>query len=446
VHSSLSKKKIAEVWTEAIQNERSVVIITTPHFMSIPRHDIETLIVESESSRGYRTFNSPLFDWKKLIENYSKELGARLVYGDTFLSLDTIYRVHNHEIYEIFPLSYRIQQDAEVILIDMVEAKQKTGKYSVLSEELVSMIEYAQKKNQQIFIFASRRGLSPQTICSDCGKTVICKVCKAPVVLHKTNKGERYFLCHHCGKDRSALEACSKCASWNLTTIGIGSDTVYEEVKKLFPETPLFRLDKDNAKGDKEAKKITKEFSESKGGVLIGTETALSYIEKVKLVAVASMDNLFSIPDFRINERIAHICMRLFEIAESYLLIQSRKTDTEILRAMNSKTLADFVKEELAMREMLSYPPYTLMGKVELSGDLDTITKQAKKIETLLADQDPLIFPAVIPNKRGSALHLLFTLPKDIWEKETRIHTELYQKLVLISKISPVLINPESFL
>ncbi len=446
MHGSLSKKKMDEVWGQAIESERSIVVIATPQFMSIPRTDIGTIILEGESSRAYKTFNPPFFDWRHIAEIYARELGIKLVLGDQMLRLETIERVQNQEIYEVFPLSYRIQKEAEIIIVDMVESKRKAGEFRILSEELDSMIEYAQKKKQNMFIFASRRGLSPQTICADCHQTVICNNCSSPVVLHKSSKGERYFLCHHCGKDRTALEACTKCNSWNLTTLGIGSDTVYAEIKRKYPKTPIFRIDKDAAKTEKEAKKIAADFHKEEGAILIGTETALSYIDKVKLVSVASMDSLFSIPDFRINERIAHICLRLFEIAESYVLIQTRNAETSIIKAIASKTLADFVKEELSIRKALNYPPFSIMGKISLSGPNDHTSKQAKKIETMIKECEPTIFPAMVPSSKGPIINILFTLPQEIWQKESRINSEIFQKLELISLATPIQINPESFI
>lgn len=447
IHGSLSKNKLKEVWNFTIQSEKPVIIITTPQFVSIPRMDVETIIVENESSRAYRTFYSPYFDWRKVIENYAKELRAKLVYGDQLLSLETIHRIKTHEVFEIFPISFRIQQDADLIIIDMIEAKQKASKFVLLSEELCSMIEYTHKKNQHMFIFSARRGLSPQTICGDCNTTVVCSFCGAPVVLHKSpQNNERFFLCHHCGKDRIALEACKTCNSWNLNTIGIGSDTIYEEIKKLYPFIPVFKIDKDSAKTDKEALKIVKEFYATPGSILVGTETAFSYIGKVKYSAIASMDNLFSIPDFRINERIAHICLKLFEITSSHMLLQTRNVETSIIKGLETRTLADFVKEELELREILEYSPFTLHGKISLVGEISEVTDQAKRISALLEGYEPHVFPAMIPSKKGSSIHILFKIPKNTWNDERRIYDPLYTTLKTISQITPIHINPESFL
>lgn len=465
LHGSLTKKKMDDAWKNALdasdgKESKGKVIVCTPQYMCVPRSDIETIIMEKESSRAYKTFQPPYFDWRTFAESYTKLLGIRLMYGDQLLSIETIHRIHELEINEPFPLSFRIQKEAEVIIVDQKnhgaekepatrEENKKDSEFAIMSEELISMIEYAIQKDQKMFIFASRRGLSPQTVCGHCGTTVSCKHCKAPVVLHKNQKsGERYFLCHHCGKERGALEACAVCNSWKLVTLGIGTDTVFEEVKKRFPNAPLYRIDKDVAKTEKDAKKMIKSFKDEPGAaVLVGTELALAYLDTLPYVAVASMDSLFSIPDFRIQERIAHISLRLLEVTRTYLLIQTRNADSALIKAFFSKTLADFVHEELEVRKLLDYPPFSLMGKISLSGSADQISKQAKQIEESLKDYEPAVFPAFIPSPQGATINILFKLPQDIWKSPAkRVRHELFRKLSAIAQITPVHIQPESFI
>ncbi len=446
IHSGHSKKKLQDTWNTVLSFERGMVIIVTPQYVSIPRHDIEVIILENESSRAYKTFHTPFFDWRNVIEQYADLLGARLILGDQLLRLETIKRVQDHEIDELFPLSYRIQKETEIIVVDMASDKQKHGSYRMLSEELQSMIEYAENRKQSMFLFSARRGLSPQTVCSDCHETVTCLGCNAPVVLHTSKKQGRYFLCHHCGKERTALEACKKCNSWNLTTLGVGTDSVEQEIRHMYPHIPVFRIDKDAAKSDGEAKKIMQEFQKHAFAILIGTETALSYIDSVPHVAVVSMESLFSIPDFRIHERIAHMYIRLLEVTESYLLVQSRNLGNSIIKSLEQRTFGEYVKEELKMREVLQYPPFALMAKIVLKGSVQLVSAHAKKIQDELTEYNPQVFPAMIPSPEGPTIHILFTLPYTVWKSKDRIQTELYRKLDLISRIAPIQVNPESFI
>lgn len=446
IHSKQSKKQIDENWSIISNSDRGSVIVTTPQYMSVPRADIETIILENESSRAYKTFHPPYFDWRFLIEQYAKEIHARLILGDQLLRLETIKRVQDHDIHELFPLSYRLPKETEIIVVDMLADKQKSGSYRMLSEELQSMIEYAQKKKQQILLFTARRGLAPQTVCSDCQETVVCQHCQAPVVLHTSKKQGRYFLCHHCGRERNALEACQKCQSWNLTTLGIGSDTVEQEIKDLYSDIPVFRIDRDSAKTDAQAKKIMREFKKEPNGILIGTEMALSYLDHVPYIGVVSMESLFSIPDFRIHERISHIYIRLLEIAQSHLLIQSRNHKNILTTCLEQYTFSEYIKEELQMRKILSYPPYATMFKISLKGKEALITKQAEWVQDLLKEYQPQIFPAMIPGSDGPSINIICTVPNEKWDTSNYLHSDLYRVLETIAQVAPVQVQPESFI
>jgi len=454
IHGGLNKKKQIETWGKALNDSHTIAIITTPSFIGLPRTDIATIIVEKESSRSYISMFKPLFDYRFLFERWSKELRARLIYGDVLLRVETLYRRERGEVYDFFPISMRIEKRPNTIIIDMAEPlrkekskkdKDKINSKNILiySEELESQVEYAGKKNEKIIIFTSRRGLAPQTVCGDCGTTVTCSVCEAPVVLHNSKvESKRYFLCHHCGRERTALEACKNCNSWKLITLGIGSDTIYEETVKRFPDRQIFRLDRDTAKTDKQARDIAKKFNESTSGILIGTEFSLNYLQPIKHVAIASLDSLFSLPDFRINERICHILLHAQTLAEEYLLIQTRNATHPLLGYIQSGNLNDFYKSELSERKALMYPPFSNFIKITIEADKSTAAKEMGKLQVWLEKWNPTIFPAFIPSVGGkSILHMLITMSPKVWPDE-----ELRNILVSLPPEFTVSVHPESLL
>lgn len=454
LHGGLNKKKQTETWDKALNDVHTIALITTPSFTGLPRADIATIIVEKESSRSYITMFKPFFDYRFLFEKWSKELRARLIYGDVLLRVETLYRRERGEIYDFFPISMRIEKRPNTIIIDMSEIlrKEKARKEKdkvnsknnlIYSEELESQVEYAGKKNEKIIIFTARRGLAPQTVCGDCGTTVTCSVCEAPVVLHNSKvESKRYFLCHHCGRERSALEGCKNCTSWKLITLGIGSDTIYEETLKRFPNRKIFRLDRDTAKTDKQARDIAKKFDETTNGILVGTEFSLNYLKPIKHVAVASMDSLFSLPDFRINERICHILLQAQVLAEEYLLIQTRNAGHPLLGYIQSGNLNDFYKSELSDRKELSYPPFATFIKITIESDKGRAAKEMGKLQTWLEKWNPTIFPAFIPSVGGkSILHMLISMNPKAWPDE-----ELRNILTNLPPDFTVSVHPESLL
>ena len=444
LHSGLSKKKQRTEWVRAMTDEHSLLIIATPTFMSVPRHDITTMIVEKESSRAYLSSYPPYIDMRNHAEYYAREMGARLIYGDAFLRVETLHRRETGEIHDLSVPSFRIEGLPKSIIIDMADAahKEKEG-FSILSEEFLSMVDYAVKKSQKMFVFCARRGLSPQTVCGDCSQTVLCDQCQAPVVLHQSkSESSRFFLCHHCGKKRSAAERCIHCDSWKLITLGIGIDTVHTELKKRFPKMPLFKIDRDTVTTDKQARAVIKEFQSTVGSLLIGTESSLAFLPSVPYIAVASLDSLFSLPDFRLNERICHILLRLMSRTTEYLLIQTRKASMPLLDQVTRGLLLEIYRKEIDMRQMLSYPPFSVFIKVTLEGPRDRVAEEMQNVQNLLEAWPTSVFPAFIPTVRGNAiLHLLLSVPPESWPDEGLART-----LASLTPEFVVKVNPESLL
>jgi primosomal protein N' len=312
INSSVPKKELVKRWNSVVTEPHPVLIIATGAFLGIPRNDIGTIVIERESSSGYKAQTRPYVDIRTFAEFYTRKLGARLVYGDLLLRVDTLWRAKNGEVAELASLKFRSVSTAQDVLVDMKKYKTlETPDFRILSEELEDLITYTKEKNENLFIYASRRGLAPLTVCGDCGTTVLCHRCSAPTVLHQNEEGN-FFLCHRCGERRSAEERCRHCDSWRLTTLGIGIELIEETITNMFPDIKIFRMDKDVITTHKQALSTAEQFYNAPGSVLIGTEMALAYLEKpIENSAVASIDSLFSIPDFRINEKIMNILLRM---------------------------------------------------------------------------------------------------------------------------------------
>jgi primosomal protein N' (replication factor Y) (superfamily II helicase) len=472
VHGRLTKKKQLDTWKLAIETEHSVLVITTPLFSCIPRTDFSTVIVEKESSRAYIQMRAPFIDCRDYIEYYAKALGARLIFGDSILRVETLHRRETGEVVDFFPVSFRIDKNASVTIIDT--HKTEEGKnfqdssskgrkgFNILSPELLAQIEHIEKRNEHLFIFASRRGLSPQTVCGDCGQSVTCEVCESPVVLHQSKTPgtdstapNRYFLCHHCGRQRSALEACKTCTSWKLVTLGVAIDNTAMEIKKHFPGITVFTLDKDSASTDKQAEEITKRFEETKGSILLGTESALAFLPEVKYSAIASIDSLLSIPDFKIHERIMQILLRILEKTTDKMYIQTRAKNQTILTQFASGNLLDFYRKEIQVRQLLAYPPFTQHIKITIEDTRALATQKMKRLQDLLdtfeekhtgSSMEHMIFPAFVPSAKGkSTLHLLITLPKETWKKGV-VSDDLHALLMSLPREYEVRVNPQSLL
>jgi primosomal protein N' (replication factor Y) len=271
-----------------------------------------------------------------------------------------------------------------------------------------------------MFIFAARKGLSSIIVCRDCGEQVKCKNCSSPVVLYKTSAsigGSGVFKCHQCGETRDAAEVCVHCQSWRLSAYGAGIDRVAEEIKNDFPEVKLFELNKDLANTSSKASKIVENFYENKGAILLGTEMAFSYLnKKVMNSAIASFDSLFSIPDFRVGEKIFNIILQTRNLSKEKFVIQTRNPSDPTIAFALAGNLMEFYKKEIEDRETLGYPPFGIFIKITARGTRNFVTKETEKLKNILSDYNVTIFNSV-HEKRGeqAAMNAVIKLPKTDW-------------------------------
>ncbi|MEJ0002166.1 MAG: hypothetical protein WDN09_03275 [bacterium] len=281
LHPGLPAKKLLEQYGKIMADAHPVLIVGTAQFLAVSRYDIGTIILENESSSGYRMLSRPHFDLRFFAEAFAGSIGARFVLADTMLRFDTVARKETDGLSEMRPLSYRLSFEGGI------EISEREKKFAVLTEKNAADIEETIARGKNVFIFSLRKGLATMTVCRDCNEPLMCKNCGAPVVLYLTRDGtKKIFICNRCKTEMESDTICPKCGSWNLMPLGIGTDTVAEAVRKMFPPdkdgaaVPVFQLDRETAGTKTGAEKIVKEFEASGGAILVGTEMALIYLAR----------------------------------------------------------------------------------------------------------------------------------------------------------------------
>ncbi len=460
LHSLLPKKEVIETWQKIIEETHPVLIIATGLFLSIPRDDISTIILEKESSRSYKMQSKPFADIRNVAEIIAKKSNKKLMLGDTLLRAETLWQGKNGNYAELSPLKYRSLTTANCEIVDMrVPKDQKKEQFTIFSDKLKNIITEARENNENTFLFCGRKGLFPVTVCSDCGTVVVCKNCQAPVVLYgnktvrppseKTHEssGKNLFVCHHCGERRDALELCGHCGGWRLVPLGIGSEQVFEQIKNMFPEATVIIIDKEHVSTHKQAVKSRDLFYSTPGSILVGTEMVLTYLnEKIDNTAVVSLDSFFSIPDFRINEKIFHILLSLRALSERHMLVQTRQENTsanwKLFEYAIRGNLLDFYRDEINERKLVGYPPFTTYIKLTVEGEKMAVKKQMVEIVKYMEPYKLLTFDAFNPGgAKKFTIHGLISMERDAW-----VDKELLEKLRSLPPFVSIKVDPESLL
>ncbi|MFZ2205220.1 MAG: hypothetical protein WAV23_01370 [Minisyncoccia bacterium] len=459
MYAGLGPKKILKKFEEIITSSHPVLVFGTTPFLSIPRRDFGTIILEYESSNAYKMMNRPYFDLRSFVELYASKISAKLIFGDSLLRFETIARKEMDNFSEVHPLSFRINFEGEIKIPEPARnafsiADAGGKKFEVLKTENITEIQDVILKNESVFIFSLRKGLATETLCRDCNEPVMCTKCSVPVVLYLSRDGKkRMFACNRCNTEKDPETRCLNCNSWNLMPLGIGTDTVFEEAQKLFPETKIFKLDKESAKTTKGAIKIIKEFEENPGSILVGTEMALLYIkEHVDLSVIASFDSLWSVPSFKMNEKIIQLIFSIISKTKDKLIIQTKNKQDPAIHAVETENILSFVREELEDRKNLNYPPFKRFIKVTHMGNKEDSIHTKKALEEVFKDYDPEIFSGFVSKiKDKYVTNMLIKMDTKKWSlpelsTNSKIDEKLLEKLLLLPREFSVNIDPENLL
>jgi primosomal protein N' (replication factor Y) len=454
LNSDLTSKKLISIWKTIAEIDHPIVVVATGSFPLLPRADVNTVIIEKENGRGWISQKAPYLDMRHAIETIAKHNKQMIYLADSILRLETLNAVENETIEEGSPFKWRSVSLARDSLIDMrppkdsvkvsIATEKKEPRFKIISNELESLIKTLGEENTQLFIFANRRGLSPVTVCDDCGNIVMCKQCKATVVLHTSEEtGKNFFMCHICGDRRSAEEDCLTCGSWRLTPLGIGIDRVYEEIRSCFKDVEIIKIDSDTTKTDKEVREAIEKFKSKPGSILLGTELAIqNFGDKVDHVAIVSLDSLFSLPDFRIQEKIMYTLVRLRAQATRSILVQTRKAEQKVFEYGLKGNLSDFYRTAVDERKQFDYPPFSTLVKITIEGKKDEIANTMADVAKFLEPHDIDIFPAFTATVRGkSIIHGLLKIATHAWPDP-----DLSKKLRSLPPNVMVKVNPESLL
>ena len=465
MHSGINSKKNLNTFKKIMSTEHGVLIIATAPYLSVPRKDIGTIILEHESSSAYKMMIRPYFDMRTFVEIYAAKIKAKFIMADDLLRFETIERKEQENLNTLYPMSFRTDFKGEIQIINrnkkniiednkLKEDEDILKKFQILENEALIEIKRSIQNKKNTFVFALRKGLATTTVCRDCGDSIMCDTCHSTLVLYTSQNGEKkMFVCNKCNTEKDADTKCASCGGWNLVPLGIGTDTVYVFLKEIFPKSKIFKLDKEVAKNATEAKKIIKEFEESKGAILVDTEMATLYMrEEVSLSVIASFDSLWGIPNFKMGEKILRIMLAIIEKTTDKFIIQAKNTNDPAIAAIVNENVLSFVREELRDRRNLEYPPFKRFIKISYMGDKEETTRTKRILSEMFTEYNPDIFSGFISKIKNKYMtNMLIKLAPEHWSLSSislggKIDEKLYQKISSLPPSFQVFVDPEDLL
>nr|WP_148869916.1 primosomal protein N' [Tenacibaculum adriaticum] len=372
-HSKYSMNERVEVWKNVLDNKpKAQIILGARSSIFLPFSNLGLIVVDEEHESSYKQYEpSPRYNARDAAVVLGKIHNAKVLLGSATPSIESKFNA-DQDKYGLVELNRRHGniQLPKIELIDVKEKHRKKEMTGHFSDRMLKLINEALEEKEQVILFQNRRGFSPIVECTTCGTSPQCPNCDVSLTYHKY-RGE--LKCHYCHYQRAMPNSCGACGSATLDTKGFGTEQIELELKELFPNHNIGRMDLDTTRGKFGYQKIIGAFEAQEIDILVGTQMLSKGLdfENVSLVGILNADSMLNFPDFRAHERAFQLMVQVSGRAgrskkQGHVAIQTYNPYHQILQQVSTNNYAEMYKEQLQDRWQYHYPPYYRLIKITL--------------------------------------------------------------------------------
>ena len=401
-HSKLNQNERVEIWN-AVKNGKPIILAARSGIF-LPFDNLKLIIVDEEHDNSYKQQNpAPRYNARDLSAYIGSVDDIKVIFGSATPSIESYYNTQT-EKYGYVRLDQRFGNVSmpEIRIVDMRIKSILLPNNSKYSIPLTSMIQQTLNKDEQILLFQNRRGYSPTMVCNKCGWHSQCPNCDVSMTYHKyTNE----LKCHYCGHRENVPGTCPQCGSANLVFLGYGTEKIENELKNIFPDAKVRRMDMDTVRTKNDVEKIMAEFEAKQIDILVGTQMITKGLDfdHIGLVGVIDIDRLMQFPDFRANERAFQLVLQVGGRAgrrkkQGMVIIQTHYPGHPMINDILNTDYFSFIDRELSERKIFNYPPFTrLIEIIIMHKKPDKCSKAAFKLanELKIHLKNRVVGPAV---------------------------------------------------
>lgn len=370
LHSSLSLSERYDEW-KRIRDGEADVVIGTRSAVFAPVRNPGIIIVDEEQEDTYKSESSPRYHAVDIAKFRCSSERIPLLLGSATPNLVSMYKAREG-VYSLFSLKgrYGDAQLPEVEIVDMREELLR-GNGSDISTRLAEELRRNFDRGEQSILFLNRRGASKLINCPTCGYVYKCPRCSVSLTYHSV--GNR-LICHYCGYSRRVDERCPDCGGI-LNYSGTGTQLLSDELKKLFPDVEILRMDADTLAEVGSHDAVFDRFIEEKVPLLIGTQMVSKGLnfENVTLVGVISADQSLYSGDYRASEQTFSMLTQVVGRSgrgrkTGRAVIQTFSPQNDVIRFAAAQDYDSFYDAELEFRRMQNMPPFSDILRITAIG------------------------------------------------------------------------------
>ena len=373
LHSGLRVTERYDEWRRIRQGGARVVIGTRSAVFA-PVQQLGLLIVDEEQEHSYKSENSPRYHAREAALYRGAKEGALVLLGSATPSVETMY-LARQGTYALFTLGQRFHGGAlpEVRIVDLKEELRR-GNGTSISLPLQEALRETMDQGRQSILFLNRRGAGQYRICVQCGAVPTCPRCSVSLTYHAAN---HRLLCHYCGYSEPVQDRCPQCGGM-VKTMGVGTQRIEAELRTLFPDREILRMDADTVSATNTHEDILSRFEREKIPILVGTQMVTKGLnfENVTLVGVIDADLSLYVNHFRAAETTFSLLTQVVGRAgrgqyQGRALIQTMSPQHRVIELAARQDYDAFFSMELSLRQLQGLPPFrdlftvTFLSRIE---------------------------------------------------------------------------------
>lgn len=363
-HSRFSDAERVEIWKRQLSAGSYDVILGARSSVFLPFKNLGLVIVDEEHENSYKQQEpAPRYHARSAAIVLASMYGAKTLLGTATPAVETYYNAMQGK-YGLVELNERYQeiQLPAVIPVDIKELHRKKRMKGQFSPLLLEYIAESLGRKEQVILFQNRRGFAPMVECRTCGWVPKCVNCDVSLTYHR---GINQLTCHYCGYTCQPPRACPACEGTELINRGFGTEKVEDDIKLIFPDAQVARMDMDTTRTRTSYEKIISDFEQGKTDILIGTQMISKGLDfdHVNVVGILNADTMLNYPDFRSYERAFQLMAQVAGRAgrknrRGRVVLQSRNVDNPVIRQVMANDYREMLDRELAERKLFRYPPF----------------------------------------------------------------------------------------
>jgi primosomal protein N' (replication factor Y) len=395
-HSKFNDSERVEIWNKVLNfgksNENNnhesdyQLIVGTRSALYLPFKNLGLIVIDEEHENSFKQYDpAPRYHARDAAVILGHFHNAPVLLGTATPAVETFYNARSGK-YGMVTLYERHQniEMPEIVTADFKDAYRRRQMISHLTPLLFAEITGALERKEQVILFQNRRGFSPFIECKLCGWVPKCPHCDVSLTFHKHNNS---LVCHYCGHSISHPGSCGSCKSKELTNKGFGTEKVEEDLRLIFPDANIDRMDLDTTRSKRGFEKIIQRFEQKEIDILIGTQMVTKGLdfENVSIVGILNADNLLNQPDFRAYERSYQLMAQVGgrsgrKNKRGKVIIQTSEPTHHIIQNVANNDYEAMYRGQIAERKHFKYPPFYRMIGITLKhrekNELDRIAQE----------------------------------------------------------------------